>query len=754
MRLKEIDVRRYFLLRDVRIEPGRLCVIGGDNESGKTTLLDAVLDALFGVRGRRERRFFPGFNRYDLSEPQDVRVVVVEDSGAEQVYDGRKRLDEAFAMKGGDMFLLLRNLLVVRDSRLEIGPAAEATRWWNFLRRQLSGLAGGLARVKSLVAEEVGITVRGRWANIGERRTRDDVRRIEAELAQLRAVEAEAADLEREKADAERMAEEERRLEAELARMERLRQKAVCLRAKAELAEVERLKEAIARLAAAGPQVMDRWRDAEARARALSEAMSELANRYQAQEKEAQRKEGDAAQMRRRAAEWERKEVELLPQLEDMLVALKRLHQERRTAGRRRPLLVITVVTGLLLSAVFGVLAVTQTPALWALCAVGVVATAGGLMTIMRDRRLTGAVQAAKDELFVLFQSVGEQASDIDEMERWIETGRAGSRESRARAELLFMEATRDRAQLEELAKLMQARQQALDEAQREVGSLRHQTGCDSLSELEALITRKSTFQRELAARTESLNQMLGVPEEQWFKRLTELEQFLSEEGDYDPIKEEDIRRRLPEARELKVQMEQRIGEIEKTLATLGCHGPEEIWVRKAVLQEKLAEHLHRREAALLAISVVDSLASDQDALINAALSGNADSASAHLARFTGGQYTAVLWRDESLFVQTASGDTIAASFLSAGTRTQLLFATRLALLERLLGETRTFLLLDDPFLSCDPTRLQRLLEGLLDLSRHGWQIIYFTVDRDVMDWALARHDEGVTTHHLPPLSL
>ena len=254
-------------------------------------------------------------------------------------------------------------------------------------------------------------------------------------------------------------------LEAELARMERLRQKAVCLRAKAELAEVERLKEAIARLAAAGPQVMDRWRDAEARARALSEAMSELANRYQAQEKEAQRKEGDAAQMRRRAAEWERKEVELLPQLEDMLVALKRLHQERRTAGRRRPLLVITVVIGLLLSAVFGVLAATQTPALWALCAVGVVATAGGLMTIMRDRRLTGAVQAAKDELFALFQSVGEQASDIDEMERWIETGRAGSRESRARAELLFMEATRDRAQLEELAKLMQARQQALDEA-------------------------------------------------------------------------------------------------------------------------------------------------------------------------------------------------------------------------------------------------------------------------------------------------
>lgn len=67
---------------------------------------------------------------------------------------------------------------------------------------------------------------------------------------------------------------------------------------------------------------------------------------------------------------------------------------------------------------------------------------------------------------------------------------------------------------------------------------------------------------------------------------------------------------------------------------------------------------------------------------------------------------------------------------LSDGARKQLLFALRVSFLQRVLGEEKAFLVLDDPFLTFDDEgRKERAVRWLADLIGQGWQVLYFTAD-------------------------
>ncbi len=75
------------------------------------------------------------------------------------------------------------------------------------------------------------------------------------------------------------------------------------------------------------------------------------------------------------------------------------------------------------------------------------------------------------------------------------------------------------------------------------------------------------------------------------------------------------------------------------------------------------------------------------------------------------------------------------ADFLSAGTFDQLYFCIRLALGRMRLKGNPGFLILDDPFLRSDITRLYRILDFLVILSEQGWQIIYITAKDEVKEY-------------------
>ncbi|MCX7704470.1 MAG: AAA family ATPase, partial [Planctomycetota bacterium] len=79
MRIERIEIDKYLLLKNVYIEPSDFTVVVGDNESGKTMLLDSILDGLFHLRERERaiKALFPSFsNRYQAIEPPTMSLVV------------------------------------------------------------------------------------------------------------------------------------------------------------------------------------------------------------------------------------------------------------------------------------------------------------------------------------------------------------------------------------------------------------------------------------------------------------------------------------------------------------------------------------------------------------------------------------------------------------------------------------------------------------------------------------------------------
>ena len=92
------------------------------------------------------------------------------------------------------------------------------------------------------------------------------------------------------------------------------------------------------------------------------------------------------------------------------------------------------------------------------------------------------------------------------------------------------------------------------------------------------------------------------------------------------------------------------------------------------------------------------------------------------------GGAAAIAREDEEFVAVGSDGQRVRLDALSRGTRDQLHFAVRAALVERILDEP-AFFVWDDTFLTADPGRREALVAAAVRLAHRGWQIIYLTVD-------------------------
>ncbi|HMA99441.1 MAG TPA: AAA family ATPase [Spirochaetota bacterium] len=103
------------------------------------------------------------------------------------------------------------------------------------------------------------------------------------------------------------------------------------------------------------------------------------------------------------------------------------------------------------------------------------------------------------------------------------------------------------------------------------------------------------------------------------------------------------------------------------------------------------------------------------------------------LAQFTEGNYNELFIDNESLAACSADG-TFELKDLSSGTLDQIMLALRLEMILNINNKQPLFLLLDDAFQHADYNRRQILVEQSLKLVKDKWQIIYFTMDNHLAD--------------------
>ena len=728
MKIKDINIHKFGPMEGFRLEAAPVTVIYGRNESGKTTILDALLEALFSVSDREVKKDFEGIDRYEEGNALEGNVSI-ERRGTVLTYPSST--GDTLDKLAGFPPVYIRNLLVVRDSDLQFSEKHSG--WWSEVKDHLSGFAGGLDAVADSVCDETGMTKEGDWINEKGRRIKDEVNNLRDTEKDIEFLQEKVEELARLHSKLKQLSVKREVTQKHLALQKRAHQKE-----QLETATVLRRKYAeeqkhLEELLVYGDDIHTSWRKLETEMKGVEESIAALEHQKSGAIEKINETEKEAAHREEEARNWTRKESEITPEVNSGLHETRQLYEKERKLLADQNFLIGGVIILCALSLLFLVFSIFRSPNYWlpTVACLGAAGTCAGFWLFRR--KLSRQLAILKQDLLQKFRSFGEQASDIDDIETWIFTARQSSEQAKGAAESLTHEAERERNELQQIALQMDDKKDFLKRLNMQLVSLKEETDCIMIEDLEAKIGERNHTRDEIQSLEGRINLLLGcATEEDWDEKLGELEEYVDIEALWDEDTQKRLEAELPLiAEEEKLVNEQCIA-VEKTLIEHGCNSPEEAWQMQEDVTRRLLSYELDRRAAEVALGVITELSEHQDTIINTVLESGSDSATHYFRQVTGGRYNNIFWRDDNLYVQTPNGNTLDIGSLSTGTRAQLQFSLRMSLLQHLFGGEPLFLLLDDPFLSSDRERVKEMLGMLADFSGQGWQIFYFTVDEEV----------------------
>ena len=136
--------------------------------------------------------------------------------------------------------------------------------------------------------------------------------------------------------------------------------------------------------------------------------------------------------------------------------------------------------------------------------------------------------------------------------------------------------------------------------------------------------------------------------------------------------------------------------------------------------------------AKILVHKVISKLRENENDRIRQTLDDN--SIAQCLQYFSRGYDGFHLTEDEKLEVKDSDGNTFPVSSLSSGAREQVFLSLRVGFASRALKDRAGFLLLDDAFQHSDWEQRQHMVSQCLSLVKMGWQVFYFTMDDHLRD--------------------
>jgi DNA repair exonuclease SbcCD ATPase subunit len=211
---------------------------------------------------------------------------------------------------------------------------------------------------------------------------------------------------------------------------------------------------------------------------------------------------------------------------------------------------------------------------------------------------------------------------------------------------------------------------------------------------------------------------------------------YMKEAMDKDPAK---VTRELQEKREGLVRLKDELGVFKEQLRDIRVKLEFESRDSEAYSEETLGEIITEKQKQLRMLKkqsraieiAVDTLREAMDRFENEYADVMINRAAELFSRVTNGRYTSLEVKDEGLQAISSDGETVFPDEMSQGARDQLYLCVRLALARVLSERMRIPLLLDDPFVHCDNTRLKAIRKVLDELAAQGWQIILLTCHTD-----------------------
>ncbi len=770
MRIQEVRVHRYGPLSGLALTGlSNFTLLFGENESGKTLLLDAILRFL--LTRKRERDLFAGLDRVEhdpdgyIEIQEGDRVLRFPDQGS---------LPELLDINADD----LRNVLVVRASDLQVHEDKPKEYYAEITDRLMGIHREPIGRILSKLQDIGQLTSTGKLAStkankkLGSRV--DDANDLLGKIEELqeRSAEVDMVALEADLLDAN---EQQSHAANELDLLTGAKKREQFESGNQLLADVGIHTEQIAALPVIKQAHYDEWRDAQ---NALNDSERSLGEASATLE-ELQ----ESLKFSRDKLTNFNGELDLLIRKEPAIQQLDKLADRVRegleaAAGWRglKRLLPQAVLglgvmlalsfVGLILDRALGVLEPASV-ILGVLFALSVAALI--VIRIQEGRRAS-----AWESLRLFAAELELQADNIEDLLAAVKQyednlDRARGRVSDAKGAVGIAA-----KQLENEEERIKGFGETIKKVEQNLTDLKQTTAVSTFEALQQTMNERKRLESDLQDLLTKLVERLGEADGSledkipvWRTRVDELASFA--EAAQGVEFNENLVRELEEHVDTLdagiAKMDQELQGIRREIDGLAAEAnpilspedwfPGDTLEDLAVIEKKLRAFTEevetRAHLAWSAMRIFDDIQAEEEKKVKG-LFGEDDLASQYFRSITGGAYDGVSYEPSSgeLNVVRSDGEQLRGYALSSGAYDQLYLATRLSLADRLLQGEPGFLLLDDAFLTSDSKRLPRQMNILLDLSRSGWQILYFSVKDEIR--ALLR--DPIEKHQVDEISM
>ncbi|MGR3317888.1 MAG: ATP-binding protein [Candidatus Anammoxibacter sp.] len=760
IRIKKINIKQFGSVKNFELELGNnsATIIFGDNESGKTTIIDAILEALFSVESMKTH--FEGLNKYaanidntvNASPPLNENIldgtVEVEVDNLLMVFPQKETLDKIISIPS----MYARNMFIVREGELNIDSP---DKWWKSVKSGLSEEpSGDYAEISDKIRGIVGIGPDGGWVNQAGRPLANHHEKLRTTLMELKTARDDIKEL-------NQLTKQRTKIAAKLK---------TCVRKQG---EQEKARKAF--LYSEGQKLVDQYNDVQKKAIALEKYNGdklkiwhnteiEILKARQIIELAVKHKDEfanlinksvkDMEEWKEKIASWEKLEKEYIPALETKIVNYKQTEtklQRGSVGGAMTPVWMI-------LCAIFSLsvtyVSVEINPVFAPVAGILFIALGVSVKMWWSSKNVGSQLELLGRTIKDVFKQITKEEKNINEINDWL----IGNRNLYQDLKKKFTITNEDEMpEIEDTTKEISSSINALGGKLLKLcnftNALKISTECSSWEDLQEKCNEKETHQVSLDILSDQINQLLGTKfEEEWEEILYDLKPFETSENEWN----ENVAGKLDKLVEMfNIQIKElddRTEGIRINIDKLGCKTQEDIWRKEDKIQVELCDLKTDKEAALIAVEIIEKVSQDQDQIVNNIISdGDRDDSATNLfSAITGNRYKKVFLENNNIYANMIEDNTIPINHLSSGARTQLYFALRINLAQSLLKEKTAFMLLDDPFLTCDVNRTKEMISILQKITKKGWQLIYFTISEDVIRMFEDRFKEDLNICRLP----
>jgi uncharacterized protein YhaN len=247
----------------------------------------------------------------------------------------------------------------------------------------------------------------------------------------------------------------------------------------------------------------------------------------------------------------------------------------------------------------------------------------------------------------------------------------------------------------------------------------------DEISRLKKTIESKKEYKNKLDGELKGL----GIYESEYLKEDPGIE--------YNPNELKQIENKLKQKEEEKTEREKELfniktricAQLNKDTSTPWDEILSLLFVEKENTEKELKNILAKIIAGILVHQAIEEIKKQEENLLIESI--NSDEITKILKEITAEKYQKIKIEGNDIILSTNTEDYDIKN-LSTGAKEQVLLAIRIGIAQKLLGNNSAFLILDDAFQHVDWEKRPLIVESLIQLSKSGWQIFYFTMDDNI----------------------